>query len=63
MLTLVTSNASKYAFFAAELERLRIVLEPPREPLPEVQDLNFAARCWWMMPVWCWTPTSRSRDR
>ncbi|HWX21989.1 MAG TPA: non-canonical purine NTP pyrophosphatase [Candidatus Binatia bacterium] len=41
MLTLVTSNPAKYAPFAAELERWRIALETPTQPLPEVQSLNF----------------------
>ncbi len=42
MLTLVTSNPAKYAPFAPELERWRITLEAPGEPLPEVQSLHFA---------------------
>ncbi len=41
MLTLVTSNPKKYAPFAADLDRLNIALEPPRQSLPEVQSLNF----------------------
>src|SRR5580693_561760 len=41
MLTLVTSNSAKYAPFAAELERMRLKPEPPPEPLPEIQGLNF----------------------
>lgn len=41
MLTLVTSNPAKYAPFAADLERLRLKLEPPSHPLPEIQSLNF----------------------
>lgn len=41
MLTLVTSNPAKYAPFAAELERLRLTIEPPAQPLPELQSLNF----------------------
>src|ERR1700689_34510 len=41
MLTLVTSNPAKYAPFASELERLRLKLEPPAQPLPEIQSLNF----------------------
>ena len=41
MLTLVTSNPAKYAPFAAELERLRLAVEPPVQPLPELQSLNF----------------------
>ena len=41
MLTLVTSNPAKYAPFARELERLRITLERPRQPMAELQCLNF----------------------
>src|SRR5580658_2243683 len=41
MLTLVTSNPAKYAPFALDLERLRLTLDPPAQPLPEVQSLNF----------------------
>jgi XTP/dITP diphosphohydrolase len=41
MLTLVTSNPAKYAPFAPELERLGLTLEPPSQPLPELQSLNF----------------------
>jgi inosine/xanthosine triphosphate pyrophosphatase family protein/diadenosine tetraphosphate (Ap4A) HIT family hydrolase len=41
MLTLVTSNPAKYAPFASELERLRLKIEPPAQPLPELQGLNF----------------------
>jgi XTP/dITP diphosphohydrolase len=41
MLTLVTSNPAKYAPFARELERLRLTIEPPTQPLPELQSLNF----------------------
>jgi XTP/dITP diphosphohydrolase len=41
MLTLATSNPAKYAPFAGELERLRIELQPPHQPLPEVQSLRF----------------------
>jgi inosine/xanthosine triphosphate pyrophosphatase family protein/diadenosine tetraphosphate (Ap4A) HIT family hydrolase len=41
MLTLVTSNPAKYAPFASDLARLRLKLEPPAQPLPEVQSLNF----------------------
>src|ERR1700689_3051776 len=41
MLTLVTSNPAKYAPFASDLERLRLKLEPPAQPLPEIQSLNF----------------------
>jgi inosine/xanthosine triphosphate pyrophosphatase family protein/diadenosine tetraphosphate (Ap4A) HIT family hydrolase len=42
MLTLATSNPAKYAPFARGLERLRIALETPTQPLPEIQSLNFA---------------------
>jgi ATP adenylyltransferase len=42
MLTLATSNPAKYAPFARDLERLRITIEPPAPPLPEIQSLNFA---------------------
>jgi XTP/dITP diphosphohydrolase len=42
MFTLATSNSAKYAPFARELERLRIKLEAPAQPLPEIQSLNFA---------------------
>src|SRR5580698_8913367 len=42
MLTLATSNPAKYAPFARDLERLRITIEPPAQPLPEIQSLNFA---------------------
>jgi inosine/xanthosine triphosphate pyrophosphatase family protein len=42
MLTLVTSNPAKYAPFARELEHLRIALERPRQPLAELQCLNFS---------------------
>jgi len=41
MLTLVTSNPAKYAPFTSDLERLRLRLEPPAQPLPEIQSLNF----------------------
>jgi inosine/xanthosine triphosphate pyrophosphatase family protein/diadenosine tetraphosphate (Ap4A) HIT family hydrolase len=41
MLTLVTSNPAKYAPFAPDLERFRLKLEPPTQPLPEIQSLNF----------------------
>jgi ATP adenylyltransferase len=41
MLTLVTSNPAKYAPFAGDLERMRLELEPPTQPLPEIQSLNF----------------------
>jgi inosine/xanthosine triphosphate pyrophosphatase family protein/diadenosine tetraphosphate (Ap4A) HIT family hydrolase len=42
MLTLVTSNPAKYAPFAADLDRLRLKIEAPAQPLPEIQSLNFA---------------------
>jgi XTP/dITP diphosphohydrolase len=42
MLTLVTSNPAKYAPFARDLERLRLIIEPPAQPLPEIQSLSFA---------------------
>ncbi len=42
MLTLVTSNAAKYAPFAGDLERLRVKIEAPPQPLPEIQSLSFA---------------------
>ena len=41
MLTLVTTNAAKYAPFRAELERLRVKLQPPPQVLPELQSLSF----------------------
>ena len=41
MLTLVSSNSAKYEPFAADLERLRIQIEPPLGPLPEIQTLDF----------------------
>ena len=41
MLTLVTSNPAKYAPFTSDLERLRLTIEPPAQPLPEVQSLDF----------------------
>ena len=41
MLTLVTSNPAKYAPFSKLLEQLRVTLEMPKEPLPEVQTLDF----------------------
>ncbi len=41
MITLVTSNPAKYAPFTSELERLRLRIEPPAQPLPEIQSLNF----------------------
>ena len=42
MLTLVTSNPAKYAPFAQQLERLRLQLEPPPGPLPEIQTFSFS---------------------
>lgn len=42
MLTLVTSNPGKYAPFARDLQRLRLVLEPPRQPMAELQSLSFS---------------------
>ncbi|MGO8701507.1 MAG: non-canonical purine NTP pyrophosphatase [Limisphaerales bacterium] len=42
MLTLVTSNPAKYAPFASEIKRLCLTLEPPPQPLPEIQSLNFS---------------------
>jgi XTP/dITP diphosphohydrolase len=41
MLTLVTTNPSKYAPFQSELERLRIELRPPPQPLSELQSFSF----------------------
>jgi inosine/xanthosine triphosphate pyrophosphatase family protein len=41
MLTLVTTNPSKYAPFHTQLERLRIELQPPPHVLPELQSLSF----------------------
>jgi inosine/xanthosine triphosphate pyrophosphatase family protein/diadenosine tetraphosphate (Ap4A) HIT family hydrolase len=41
MITLVTSNPAKYAPFAADLEHLRLTIQPPAQPLPELQSLNF----------------------
>jgi inosine/xanthosine triphosphate pyrophosphatase family protein/diadenosine tetraphosphate (Ap4A) HIT family hydrolase len=41
MLTLVTSNPAKYAPFTRDLERLRLAIEPPAQPLPEIQSLIF----------------------
>ena len=41
MITLVTSNPAKYEPFAADLERLRLTIQPPAQPLPELQSLNF----------------------
>lgn len=42
MLTLVTSNFSKYEPFQRELERMRIGLELPNEELAELQSLTFS---------------------
>jgi inosine/xanthosine triphosphate pyrophosphatase family protein/diadenosine tetraphosphate (Ap4A) HIT family hydrolase len=42
MLTLVTSNPAKYAPFARQLERLRVELQNPSGPLPELQTFNFS---------------------
>jgi inosine/xanthosine triphosphate pyrophosphatase family protein/diadenosine tetraphosphate (Ap4A) HIT family hydrolase len=42
MLTLVTTNPTKYAPFAKDLERMRIVLIPPKREVPELQTLSFA---------------------
>ncbi len=42
MLTLVTSNPAKYASFRADLERMRITFEAPKQDLPEQQSLGFA---------------------
>lgn len=42
MLTLVTTNPSKYEPFARELERLRIEVAAPRRSVPEVQSLTFS---------------------
>lgn len=42
MLTLVTTNPSKYAPFAQALERMRISLVPPKREAPELQTLSFA---------------------
>jgi XTP/dITP diphosphohydrolase len=42
MLTLVTSNPAKYAPFARQLERLRLQLEAPPGPLPEIQTSSFS---------------------
>ena len=42
MLTLVTANPAKYAPFVRDLERWRIAVEPPRQPLPELKCRSFA---------------------
>ena len=41
MLTLVTTNPSKYAPFQTDLQRLRIELCPPPPPLAELQTFSF----------------------
>lgn len=41
MLTLASSNPAKYAPFGGVLERLRLSLQPPPQPLPEIQTLSF----------------------
>jgi inosine/xanthosine triphosphate pyrophosphatase family protein/diadenosine tetraphosphate (Ap4A) HIT family hydrolase len=41
MLTLVTTNPSKYAPFQKQLERLRVELHAPPQDLPELQSLSF----------------------
>ena len=41
MLTLLTANPAKYAPFASRLERWRIVLESPPQPLFELQSADF----------------------
>jgi ATP adenylyltransferase len=41
MLTLVTSNSAKYTPFALDLERMRIALEPPTQPLIEIHTSDF----------------------
>ncbi|HLH54148.1 MAG TPA: non-canonical purine NTP pyrophosphatase [Verrucomicrobiae bacterium] len=42
MLTLVTTNPSKYKPFAADLERMRIEIGAPPKEIPELQCLGFA---------------------
>jgi inosine/xanthosine triphosphate pyrophosphatase family protein/diadenosine tetraphosphate (Ap4A) HIT family hydrolase len=42
MLTLVTTNPSKYEPFARDLERLRICLAAPKSDVPELQSLTFS---------------------
>lgn len=42
MLSLVTTNPSKYEPFARELERMRITVSAPKEDVPELQSLIFA---------------------
>ncbi|MGH7969251.1 MAG: non-canonical purine NTP pyrophosphatase, partial [Limisphaerales bacterium] len=41
MLTLVTSNTSKYQPFLKDLERMRITLDTPKRDLPELQSIDF----------------------
>jgi inosine/xanthosine triphosphate pyrophosphatase family protein len=41
MLTLATTNPSKYAPFQNQLERLRIEVQAPPRPLPELQSFSF----------------------
>jgi inosine/xanthosine triphosphate pyrophosphatase family protein/diadenosine tetraphosphate (Ap4A) HIT family hydrolase len=41
MLTLATTNPSKYAPFQEQLERLRIEVQVPPQPLPELQSFSF----------------------
>ena len=41
MLTLATTNPSKYAPFQRQLERLRIEVQLPPQPLPELQSFSF----------------------
>src|SRR5581483_6212252 len=41
MLTLVTTNPSKYEPFAQNLERMRIALVAPKAEVPELQSLTF----------------------
>jgi inosine/xanthosine triphosphate pyrophosphatase family protein/diadenosine tetraphosphate (Ap4A) HIT family hydrolase len=41
MLTLATTNPSKYAPFQRQLERLRIEVQVPPQPLPELQSFSF----------------------
>jgi inosine/xanthosine triphosphate pyrophosphatase family protein/diadenosine tetraphosphate (Ap4A) HIT family hydrolase len=42
MITLVTTNPSKYEPFAGDLQRLRINLLAPEKEVPELQSLTFA---------------------
>src|SRR5262245_46919637 len=41
MLTLVTTNPAKYAPFQRQLEKLRVELQKPPQPLPELRSLSF----------------------